>query len=82
MVLPRPWPPAVEAVEAVVSSVLGFLIKATLGQPELPTVRMGKAKAVVMAQVAVVVVVANLVVLAAQLLMVTTVVDLVKMAIV
>jgi hypothetical protein len=72
---------AAEAVVAV-SLVLVFLIKAIPEQLELPTVLMGRARAVATALVAVVVVADNLVVLAAQLLMVITGVGLVKMAIV
>jgi hypothetical protein len=48
------------------SLVLVFPIKATQEQLELPTVLMGKAKAVAMVQVEAVEAVANLVVLAAQ----------------
>ena len=72
---------AAEAVVAV-SLVLVVLIKAIQEQLELHKELMGRARAVATALVAVVVVADNLVVLAAQLLMVITGVGLVKMAIV
>jgi hypothetical protein len=82
MVLFELWLLAVVVEVVGASLVLVLLIKATQEQPELLTVRLARAKAVVTALVVAVVAVVNLVALAAWLLMEIMAADLVKMAIV